>query len=99
MSLRSNRRYWNLVADRLETDRTGDLLRRGQAQLHQWRQSRPAAASERYWDRWDALIQQGPRAVVSMLRDPSDEADTMRSCAPFVGAVSHQERWRLVREH
>ena len=99
MSQRTSRLYWNLVADRLEIDASGALLRRGQRQLAHWRHARPGAASERYWARWDALIAEGTRAVVSVLRSTSDESDTLRSCAPFLGVVTNQERWHLLREH
>ncbi|MEJ7745235.1 MAG: hypothetical protein WKF61_00455 [Luteimonas sp.] len=99
MSQRSTRLYWDLVADRLETDASGTLLRRGQVQLEQWRRARPGAASERYWAQWDTLIAQGVRVVVTALRGTSEESDTLRSCAPFLGVVTNQERWNLLREH
>ncbi|MHB8912168.1 MAG: hypothetical protein ACYC42_05900 [Lysobacter sp.] len=90
-----SRRFWNIVADRIECD-PGALVR-GRAQLVYWRTLRGATASERYWRSWDALIDAGVLAVTAKLRERTEDGDTMRSCAPFMDVVGHRERWALYR--
>lgn len=93
MSVEVSRRFWALVADRLADD--PGALERGRQQLAYWRHLRGRTPSDRYWQRWNALIDTGVSAVVAKLHEPGSDGDTMRSCAPFLDVVPNRERWAL----
>ncbi|KAF1702919.1 hypothetical protein [Pseudoxanthomonas kaohsiungensis] len=82
--------FWTLVAERIERSDPQALVR-AQERLTRWQAGNSPAASG-YWREWEAWIQRGVPAVVSMLREDSEHADALRSTAPFVDVISQEER-------
>lgn len=91
------RRFWALVAQHIEN---GDIqaLDRAAARLDHWKRQSGVTAADRYYERWRALIATGVSAVIGQLRADGDDADTMRSCSPFLDVVSQEERAALLED-
>ena len=96
MDVTMRRRFWRLVAERIES---GDIqaLDRAIERLDRWRLQSGVTAADRYYMRWRALISAGVPAVIEQLRANGDDADTMRSCSPFLDVISQEEREALLK--
>lgn len=91
------RRFWRLVAERIESGDT-QALDRALATLDRWKHQSGVVAAEPYYLRWRSLIESGAAEVIVQLRAEGDDADTMRSCAPFLDVVSQAERAALLAD-
>ena len=83
------------MAERIESS-DPQALARAIARLDHWHAQSGPSAAERYRRRWRALIAQGVSATITQLRADGDDADTMRSCAPFLDVISPEERVTLM---
>ncbi len=53
--------------------------------------------NQRYIDRWRDLLTQGPSCVAEVVLADTDEAQVLRSTAPFAGLLPQDEVQRLRR--
>ena len=51
-----------------------------------------------YMTTWTALIHQGLNACLEVLEDETESTQALRSCAPFAGVLSEQERTVFFQE-
>lgn len=49
-----------------------------------------------YDERWVEILERGLDAVVALLEEESDEADVLRSCSPFAGVLTPEERQQVL---
>lgn len=83
------------MADRIESS-DSQALARALTRPDRWLAQSGVSAAERYRRRWRDLIAEGVPATTAQLRADGDDADTMRSCAPFLDVVSPAERATLL---
>jgi hypothetical protein len=78
--------------------RAGDLspIIKGKANLQRWRQQfgGELPGAYRLWQQW---LDQPIKHWIHLLEADTEDATRWRSSAPFAGAISPQERWRILR--
>lgn len=74
-----------------------ELLCKARDTLDRWRAQRGTTASDPYFDKWRALLDQGPDAVERSVCAETDEAATLRSMSPLGFVLSPEERHALHR--
>jgi hypothetical protein len=85
--------FHRLVAERLD-DRLVEGARR---RVDQWLAN--GGPVHPFWaQRWRELLEQPLPDIAQMLTADGEEAQDLRQNTPFAGALTPQERWRIVRE-
>jgi excisionase family DNA binding protein len=83
------------VAARLVSD-PARTLERAQHNLRRLRAAHPSGMSRRWLDRWQAIIDAGPDAVLDTLTSDSPVAVELRQNSPFAGVLSDSERMSIL---
>lgn len=73
-----------------------ELIRRALAKVDEWLER--GGRSTALLLRWRQILDRPTDDVASFLTDRSEEAAWLRKASPFAGALSPQERWRVLRE-
>ena len=79
------------VAGHLATDPSGTLAR-ARTNLGRLRQVHPSGMSARWFDEWQALVGDGPEAVMQTLTSHAPLAIELRQNSPFAGVLTEAER-------
>lgn len=85
-----------LIAERLRED--PGLIAHARSNLQRWAERRGEDAQPAWLGEWRAILNRPVGDVAAVLTDPSEHAAWLRSCSPFAGVLSPQERWRLRKE-
>ncbi len=64
----------------------------------QWLIEREDGRPNRYCERWQQLLDEGPEAVMRVLCDVGEEDQVLRTASPWVGIISAEERDQIVAE-
>ena len=64
--------------------------------LRRWRRLHPEGHSWEWLDRWQAVLDDGPEAVLEALTSSAGYAVELRGTSPFVGILSEMERQRVL---
>jgi hypothetical protein len=73
-----------------------ELIERAAAKVEVWLAR--GGRSSALLTRWRDVLGRAPEDIASFLTDRSEEAAWLRKASPFAGALSPQERWRVLRE-
>lgn len=89
-------RFAQIIANRLEADPSlVDVARRN---LSRWKEKNGGVLFPDL-QRWEEIIENDSlEKILELLRSESEEATQLRQSNPFVGIISHQERWRILKE-
>jgi excisionase family DNA binding protein len=79
------------VAGRVVSDPAG-TLEHALRNLQRLRTAHPSGMSARWLDRWQAILEAGPEAVLDTLMSVTPEAIELRQNSPFAGVLSDEER-------
>jgi excisionase family DNA binding protein len=79
------------IAGRLVAD-PGRVLGRAAANLRRLRRLHPEGAAWEWLDRWQAVLDIGPDAVLDALTSSAEYAVELRATSPFAGVLSEVER-------
>lgn len=82
------------VADKLR--RNPGVLTKARERVRGWLAD--GSVHPRYAQAWDHLLALSPAEISDCLVDPGERMRALRQCSPFAGALSPQERWRILRE-
>lgn len=82
--------YHRVVADRL----TPELVRDARERLARWRRS--GRIHPRWADEWESLLDRPLVQIAKTIRSDSVRARELRQTSPFAGALTEQERRRLI---
>ena len=91
ISLARSLAYHREVARRLE--RCEELLVSAHRQARRLAESKGRASA--YGRQWLSLLDGGRDELLRVLTTDTEEARTLRSCTPFAGALTPQERWAM----
>ena len=89
-------KFAEIIADRLEGD--PGLMEVARSNLKRWKEQN---AGELFPDlkSWEALIEKGDLEVIlKTLRGRSEHDTQLRQSNPFVGIITNQERWKILKE-
>lgn len=85
-----------VIAERLLED--GSLIEHAKSNLRLWAERRGEAAEPAWHTEWQAILEHPVGEVAALLTERSERATWLRSCSPFAGVLTAQERWRLLKE-
>ena len=68
------------------------MLRRARANLERFSRIHAGGSALRWLERWDALLSQGPEAVMETLTSTAPDAAELRQNSPFPGVLPEKER-------
>jgi len=83
--------YHRAVAERLDRDLVEEARRR----LRRWR--REGQLDARWADEWEKLLSQPASQIAKIISSDSKHGRALRQTSPFAGALTEQERRRLVK--
>jgi hypothetical protein len=89
-------KFAEIIADLLEGD--PGLMEVARGNLKRWKEQN---AGELFPDlkSWEALIETGDLEVIlKTLRGRSEHDTQLRQSNPFVGIITNQERWKILKE-
>ncbi|MGK5679932.1 helix-turn-helix domain-containing protein [Actinoplanes sp. URMC 104] len=72
--------------------RPAAVLAAAESNLRRLRRLHPAGQEWEWLDRWEALLEGEPAAVLDALTSPARHAVKLRSASPFAGVLSERER-------
>ncbi len=75
-------------------DQQPELLERARATCERWLEQRDNPAHRE----WSQILRRPWAQVREVLLDPGHEGQRLRQSDPFVGLLSNQERWAILRE-
>lgn len=87
-------RLHRAVADKLRGDSA--VLAKARERVRGWLSD--GSVHPRYAEAWNELLSLSPQEVSERLTDPGERMCALRQCSPFAGALTPQERWRILRE-
>jgi len=87
-------RLHRAVGEKLRRDPA--MLAKARARVRGWQSD--GSVHPRYADAWDHLLSLSPEEIFERLVDPGERMCALRQCSPFAGALTAQERWRILRE-
>jgi len=73
------------------------VLERARRNLDRLERVHAEGMSRRWLDRWRALVDEGPEAVMRVLVEESADANELRQNSPFAGVLSNDERLAILR--
>lgn len=82
------------VAERLRED--PEILTRARTKLDEWLSR--GGRSTPLWTRWREILDRPVDEVASFLTERSEDAAWLRKASPFAGALTPEERLRVLRE-
>lgn len=82
------------VAEKLRKDPA--VLDRARKKLEEW--LRRGGRSSPLWMRWREILELPVDEIASLLTERSEDAAWLRQASPFAGALSPDERLRILRE-
>jgi hypothetical protein len=90
-------RLFKAVTQKLKENPDG-ILNDARNFINKWRHDHPGSGGVTYYfNRWETLINGPLDDLLVFMVSPSQDARDMRQAAPFVGVLSNQERWDIIR--
>jgi excisionase family DNA binding protein len=73
------------------------VIERAKTRLQRLRAAHSDGSSNKWFDRWQIALDEGPHAVLALMTSRTEEAATMRSCSPVagLGLLSGDERQQV----
>jgi hypothetical protein len=84
------------IAERLAHD--PGLIDHAKSNLQRWAAIRGDDVPPTWLVEWQKILDGPVDDVVAILTERTEHAIRLRSCSPFAGALSPQERWQLIKE-
>lgn len=74
-----------------------NVIERAKARLQRLRAIHRDGSANKWLDRWQAALDEGPHAVLALMTSRTEDGATMRSCSPVagLGLLSDEERRRV----
>jgi len=83
-----------LIAEKIRQNPA--LIERVRHTLNRWR-VQVDAASQPYLKQWEALLDQGTEACLSVCLERSQNANALRQSSPFCGVLTAKERFHFLK--
>ena len=86
--------YHRVIAERLLQQ--PEVLEMARRRVQSWLST--SSSPRFYAQKWAEVLQRDPSSIAAFLVERSELADELRQSTPFAGALTPQERWKILRE-